>query len=198
MVESVSSPASESPTRGSCLGHQHHCPGPETDRGSETVYQADPDPMTTELKTTMPVLPGPGCPPFPQLRPLGAMGPLVHNSFLQPHLVLVAVSAVTGGAPLAGARLCVVLTGAACPVLLVTRICMAITLASVGGRETGVIVLSCPTGALAGCCICELQSRPEETTGSQRSSPSPKWQSQDQSLAWTDHSEGRRRTGRVS
>lgn len=58
------------------------------------------------------------------------MGPLAHNLLFQPHLVFVAVSAVTGGAALARARLCVVLTRAACPVLLVTCVCMAITLTS--------------------------------------------------------------------
>lgn len=59
------------------------------------------------------------------------------NPHLQPHLVLVAVSTVTRGTALACARLCVVLTWASRAILLVTSVCVAITLASeVGGRQT--------------------------------------------------------------
>lgn len=66
------------------------------------------------------------------------VGPLAWDSLLQPHLVLVAVPTVAGGTALARARLRVVLTRAACPVLLITRICMAVTLASEeDGEEDG-------------------------------------------------------------
>lgn len=54
-----------------------------------------------------------------------------------PYLVLVAISTVAGGAALARARLRIVLTWAARPVLFVTCVCMAITLASEEGEEDG-------------------------------------------------------------
>lgn len=130
------------------------------------------------------------------------MGPLAHNLLLQPHLVFVAVSAVTGGAALARARLCVVLTRAACPVLLVTCVCMAITLTSEEREE--VIEPPRPTGAQAGCCKRELQPmRPEEETEAHRGqavypkatvlvSGRVRIRTQDgRTPGLTDHSEGR-------
>ena len=93
---------------------------------------------------------------------------MTHNSHLQPYLVFVAVSAVTGGAALARACLCVVLTWAACPILLVTRVRVAITLASEEREDAGYRAPMTCRGQ-AGCCEHKLQSvRPEKEAEAHR------------------------------
>lgn len=71
--------------------------------------------------------------------PISVLSPLAQSALcscgtwpmsgFETHLVLVAVSAVTGRAALADACLCVVLTWASCSVLLVTGVSVAIALA---------------------------------------------------------------------
>ena len=94
---------------------------------------------------------------------------MTHNLHLQPYLVFVAVSAVTGGAALARACLCVVLTWAACPILLITRVRVAITLASEDREENEGYRAPMTYRGQAGCCKHKLQSvRPEEEAEAHR------------------------------
>lgn len=84
--------------------------------------------------------------------PISVLSPLAQSALcscgtwpmsgFETHLVLVAVSAVTGRAALADACLCVVLTWASCSVLLVTGVSVAIALAPENGGEHGVKALT--------------------------------------------------------